>query len=310
MKWCEKCLPESCPLVSIDNHYIKPKVLKSKSFEPTNIQCLDEPISKNGSQWCHSCDVNLRVCAWLNLEELKESDSCYDARMESDGQIKCRSCDMSMALGSSSLSMEELARAYSAFGTYGQLVEPYYIEKVIDRDGTIIESHNTQKPNQVLDPALAGISHWLVREVSTTDTAARTNRLKMQVAGKTGTTDNYVDAWFVGYNPDLLTATWLGHEQPRSMGVSFTGGYLAVPFWMDFMKMAITPPDGNVKNAPKFKNLPRGIEWVRVDENTGKRSTEGRRMPMLLGTGPKNIVTTGNQKTIEDLEEALFDGEF
>ena len=88
-----------------------------------------------------------------------------------------------MGLGSSSLTMVELVRAYSVFGTSGHLVEPYFIESVRDRDGTVIEAHNYVKAKKVMDESVAAITHYLLREVATGGTAARTNRLGLKVAG-------------------------------------------------------------------------------------------------------------------------------
>ncbi|MEC7986679.1 MAG: transglycosylase domain-containing protein [Myxococcota bacterium] len=292
MVWCEKCLPETCPLINMDRAYIK-----SNSVPDHDFKCMSEMETHNGAQWCRSCDVNLRVCAWVDIDTLPEKDSCIDARLEK-GKVKCRSCDMSMALGSSSLTMEELAKAYSVFGSYGNLIEPYFIEKVRDRDGTIIEEHQYTPPQEVLDPSVAAITHWLLTQVATGGTAAKTNRLKLHLAGKTGTTNDYFDAWFVGYNPDIIATSWVGFDKPRSMGVSFTGGDIALPIWMDYMKDAV-PKDDPKKNR-RFPSMP-GIEWAKIDELTGMLATDGIAMPMLPGTSPTNVAGVIGQKTTEDL---------
>ena len=258
---------------------------------------MNEPLTKDGSSWCRSCDVNLRVCAWIDLEELAPRDSCIDARME-NGKIKCRSCDMSMGLGSSSLTMVELVRAYTAFGTYGNLIEPYYIERVRDRDGTVIEEHIPTEPKQVLNPSVAYITHWLLTQVATGGTAARSNRLKLSLAGKTGTTNDEIDAWFVGYNPDIIAAAWVGYDQPRPMGVSFTGGSTALPVWMDYMAAAV--PKDNAEKNRRFPNHG-GISWVKIDEGTGMKALDGVSMPFLPGTEPTNVAGVVGQKTSEDL---------
>ena len=292
MQWCEKCIPDSCSLISKDRTYIK-----SSSVPDNTFACMNDTVTKDGSQWCRSCDVNLRVCAWIDLEELASRDSCIDARME-NGKIKCRSCDMSMGLGSSSLTMVELARAYTAFGTYGNLIEPYYIESVRDRDGTVIEEHTPVEPKQVLKPSVAYITHWLLTQVATGGTAARSNRLKLSLAGKTGTTNDEIDAWFVGYNPDIIAAAWVGYDQPRPMGVSFTGGATALPVWMDYMAAAV-PKDDPKKNR-RFPSHG-GVSWVKIDETTGMKALDGVSMPFLPGTEPKNVAGVVGQKTSEDL---------
>ncbi len=294
MVWCESCDATSCPLVESEI----PRIWKDGEQIPVGDakQCLDEPVEQAGRTWCHSCDVNLRVCDWLPLERIPETDPCVDARQDGDGQVWCRTCDLSMGLGSSSLTMVELSRAYSAFATYGRLVEPHFIESVVERDGTVIESYKPPAEwPQVMDPAVAGIAHWLLREVATGGTGAATNRLGIHVAGKTGTTNDFFDAWFVGYNPDVITAAWVGFDTPASIGVSFTGGKTALPIWMDYMAVA-APKD---QDRP-FPPIP-GVVTVSIDESTGKVANGGRAMPMLPGTSPQNVVGEIGQTTAEDL---------
>ena len=296
MAWCEALDASSCPLIRAErptiNHGGGNIETVGEKFE-----CLDEPQQIDGESWCHSCDVNLRVCDWIPEAEIPETDVCLDARKDSEGKVMCRTCDLSMGLGSSSLTMVELARAYSAFATYGHLVEPHTIDRVEDRDGTVIEAWQAPESGwpEVMDPAVAGIAHWLLREVATGGTAAKTNALRLHVAGKTGTTNDFIDAWFVGYNPDLIAATWVGYDQPRSMGYSFTGGQTALPIWMDYMREA----------APKEKDhdfpaIPK-VSMVSIDESTGRVATGGRVMPMLPGTAPTNEVVEIGQMTTEDL---------
>ena len=292
MQWCETIEPTSCPLVRSN-----PKTIK-KNGETITVDtpkaCLDESVNKSGEEWCHSCDVNLRVCDWLPIAQIPETDPCVDARMGKKG-ILCRTCDLSMGLGSSSLTMVELVRAYSTFATYGTLVEPYFIETVKDRDGTIIEQHTATEPKRVMDPMVAGITNWLLVQVATGGTAAKTNSLKLHLAGKTGTTNDFFDAWFVGYNPDILTAAWVGYDTPKSMGQTFTGGDIALPMWMKFMRQAI--PE---ENDTTFPPIP-GVTWATINERNGQLASDGRRMPFIPGTEPTNIMGSSTQATIEDL---------
>jgi penicillin-binding protein 1A len=193
--------------------------------------------------------------------------------------------------------MVELLRAYSAFATYGHLVDPHYIDSVEDRDGTVIESW--EAPAEwpvVMDPAVAGITHWLLRQVATGGTAAASNSLGLHVAGKTGTTNDFFDAWFVGYNPDLIAGAWIGYDQPRSLGLSFTGGRTALPIWMDFMKAAA--PRDQDHDFP----APQGVAWVPIDEATGRVAGGGLAIPMLPGTAPEGDAAVEiGQKTSQDL---------
>ena len=300
MAWCEACDPTSCPLVRA-----KPPELTIDGVKErvgTSFSCLDEAQMIDGEPWCHSCDVNLRVCDWLPIEDWPETDPCLDARRDPDGQQWCRTCDLSMGLGSSSLTMVELSRAYSVFATYGKLVTDHTIDRVVDRDGTVIESWQAPEEGwpEVMDPSVAGIAHWLLREVATGGTAARTNRLGLHVAGKTGTTNDFYDAWFVGYNTEVISSAWVGFDTPRSMGTSFTGGQTAMPVWMEYMKEAAPKADDK-----RFPAIPE-VDMVAIDETTGRVAHGGRVMPMLRGTAPTNEVVEIGQMTTEDLLTSDF----
>ena len=206
-----------------------------------------------------------------------------------------------MGLGSSSLTMVELSRAYSAFATYGDLIEPYFIERVVDRDGTVIEAHEpVDEWPQAMDRGVASVAHWLLRGVATGGTAAKTNQLGIEVAGKTGTTNSFRDAWFVGYNPEMVTSVWVGFDQPKNMGQTFTGGDTALPIWMDYMRAAA--PRGE---APAFPNL-KGVVWAPIDETTGLVAEGGRRMPFLPGTLPVAGEGAVGQVTATDLLTSDF----
>jgi len=287
MSWCERCDAKTCPTVRVD-----------ELFEG---ECLGRKWKKDGAEWCHSCDVNIRACDWYKERNISSALPCNGARLDKDGEVVCRACDLSMGLGSSSLTMVELSRAYSAFATYGKLVEPYFIERVVDRDGTVIEAHEAvEEWPEVMDPGVASIAHWLLRGVATGGTAAKSNRLGIQVAGKTGTTNNFRDAWFVGYNPDMVTSVWVGFDQPKNMGQTFTGGDTSLPIWMDFMKVAA--PKGE---APRFKAL-KGVVNAPIDENTGLVSPGGRSMPFLPGTIPGSEMGEVGQVTATDLLTSDF----
>jgi membrane carboxypeptidase/penicillin-binding protein len=287
MVWCKHCDPTSCPTVRVDDAFGE--------------ECLDEPWEEDGSQWCHSCDVNIRVCDWYRESQMSSSMPCNGARKNRDGEVVCRVCDLSMGLGSSSLNMFELSRAYSVFATYGYRVEPYWIDKVVDRDGTIIEQHEIPKEHpQAMDSVAAFVTHWLLRAVAMNGTAAKSNALGIQVAGKTGTTNDYRDSWFVGYNPDVVTSVWVGFDRPKNMGQSFTGGDIALPIWMNYMRVAAPK-----ETAPTFPSLP-GVAWANIDESTGGVSVGGRSMPFLPGTIPSDEIGAVGKVTAQDLLTSDF----
>ncbi len=204
--------------------------------------------------------------------------------------------DLSMGLGSASLTIPEVARAYSAFATGGRKVDPHYIERVIDRDGKVLEQY-TPPPEwpQVLDPAVADITHWLLVEVATAGTAAKSSQLGLPLAGKTGTTNENRDAWFVGYSPTVLTAVWVGYDQPKTLGATATGGHTALPIWMDYTRKAVPKEEAGRFSAHG------NVVWAGIDESTGRPMTGGRSMPFLPGTVPGGEVAEAGQKTTEDM---------
>lgn len=225
----------------------------------------------------------------------------HKKELGTSSSYKCRSCDLSMALGSPSLTMAELARAYATLGNGGLWIEPYYIEEVRDRDGKVLEKHDPGTPFQVVPPELSTIMTWMLQGVVESGTAAAANALGLHIAGKTGTTNDEKDVWFVGYTPDVLTTVWVGYDQPRSLGKSATGGAVALPMWMDYMKVAA--PKEKDREFPEWGK----VEWAAIDEGSGKRTSGwGRKYPFLEGTLPPMIVAKkAGEPVIEDLATEL-----
>jgi membrane carboxypeptidase/penicillin-binding protein len=258
---------------------------------------------------------NDHLCVWV--KETRASTICMDrnppmpegltdaqhrAQLGPNDEYWCRACDMSMGLGSASLTMEEMIRSYSAFATGGKLIEPYYVEEVRDREGNVLEKHEPVEPPLVMDPAVASISNWLMEGVVQGGTASQAGReLGLKgLAGKTGTTNDEKDAWFVGYTNDVVTAVWFGFDQPRTLGVSSTGGRTALPVWIEYMKAA----------APRDKDRPlptRGdLQYAMIDEASGRRVTSGGvNYPFLAGTVPESTGAGAGQLMIEDLQDDL-----
>lgn len=209
--------------------------------------------------------------------------------------------DLSMGLGAASLTLPEITRAYSAFASMGRLVEPHFIDKVTDRDGTVLEAYTPPAEwKRVMEPDVASIANWLLQEVASNGTAARAQQLGLHVGGKTGTTNEFHDAWFVGFTHDVVTSVWVGYDQPRSIGESSTGGHISLPIWMQYMKVAQPKADD------KPFALAGSLQWVSIDEKTGHPMEGGRSMPFLAGTAPTGAMTVAGQKTTEDLLTTEF----
>ncbi|WP_457553074.1 penicillin-binding protein 1A [Desulfobacula sp.] len=170
--------------------------------------------------------------------------------------------DLSIALGSSGVSLLELVNAYSVFSNLGYLIEPVFITKIYDRDGTLMETSKLIR-KKVIDMSTAYIMTNILESVVKQGTGWRVKALKRPVAGKTGTTNNLFDAWFMGYTPRYTTGVWVGLDQDVPLGKNETGSRAASPIWLDFMKNALAG-----KPARTF-NVPEGIIFAKIDAKTG-----------------------------------------
>ena len=170
--------------------------------------------------------------------------------------------NLSLALGSSGVSLMELTRAYAAFANGGMLVKPFYINRILDRSGHVIEE-NQPDTAPVISKETAFVMTDLLRAVVSEGTGWRIRALKRPVAGKTGTTNDLRDAWFMGYTPDLVTGVWVGYDDSREMGKGETGSRAASPIWLDFMQEVLAG-----KPVKDFK-VPKGVVFAKIDGKTG-----------------------------------------
>ncbi|MDW7708929.1 MAG: PBP1A family penicillin-binding protein [Deferrisomatales bacterium] len=171
--------------------------------------------------------------------------------------------DLSLALGASTVTPLELASVYGAFATGGIRREPTFLLRVEDRDGTPLESFSPPEGERTLRPETAYVLTHMMQAVIQEGTGRQARGLPRPAAGKTGTTNDNRDAWFLGYTPDLVTAVWIGYDDSRSLGRGETGGRAAAPIWLDFMRAAVAG------RAPAEFGVPEGVEFARVDAETG-----------------------------------------
>ncbi len=144
--------------------------------------------------------------------------------------------NLSMALGSSEVNLLELTSAYGVFANRGIRNEPLYILKVEDKNGAVLEK-NTVRTTEVLSEATAAVMTSMLQSVMDHGTGypSRAQGFTLPAAGKTGTMDDYMDAWFVGYIPSLVCGVWVGYDQKKTIGPGATGGRAALPIWTEFM---------------------------------------------------------------------------
>ncbi len=170
--------------------------------------------------------------------------------------------DLSLALGASGVSLLELVKAYSVFANLGECIEPIFITKILDRDGNILATAETEG-RQVIEKSTAYIMTSLLESVVQEGTGARVQALKRPTAGKTGTTNNLHDAWFMGFTPGYVTGAWVGHDQERPLGRKETGARAASPIWLDFMQQILAD-----KPVREFQ-APGGVVFSKIDAETG-----------------------------------------
>lgn len=170
--------------------------------------------------------------------------------------------NLSIGLGSSGVTLQELISAYSAFSNNGIRVESQGIRYIENRNRKILFTEN-QKKTQPISSGMANMITSLLQSVVKQGTAKKVRSLGRPTAGKTGTTNNYVDAWFIGYTPKLLTGVWVGKDNVEPLGRNETGSRTAIPIWLEFMKSSLI-------NKPIY-NFPTSPEntFVKVDPSTG-----------------------------------------
>jgi penicillin-binding protein 1A len=170
--------------------------------------------------------------------------------------------DLSIALGSSGVSLLELTKAYSVFANQGYLVEPVFITKIVDREGNVLEEAAPERI-KVIEKTTAYLMTHMLEGVVKYGTGWRVKALNRPVAGKTGTTNNLFDAWFMGYTPQYITGTWVGFDNEAPLGKSETGSRAASPIWLGFMKRVLED------KPPKIFEVPEGIVFTKIDAETG-----------------------------------------
>jgi penicillin-binding protein 1A len=212
---------------------------------------------------------------------------------------------LTMALGSGACTPLQMARAFSVFATGGYRTEPYVIQKIVDDRGNVLAQAQPTRAGdeslRVIDARNAFIMDSMMHDVMRYGTGARAMSLGRQdLAGKSGTTNDYVDAWFNGYQPTLVSIAWVGFDQPKKLGPGETGSVAALPIWMSYMGKAL-------KGVPElFQRSPEGIVIAKVNEN-GLQAADGRpelffRENVPAEQGPSDA----GVRTAEDIRNQLF----
>ena len=171
---------------------------------------------------------------------------------------------LTMALGAGSVTPMQMARAYAVFANGGYLIQPFVIQRIVDDRGEPLglakPARAGEESLRVIDARNAFIMDSMMQDVTRYGTAARASKLgRRDLAGKTGTTNDFVDGWFCGYMPSLVGIAWLGFDQPRTLGRNQTGGQVALPIWIEYMGKVL-------KGVPEVaRSVPAGVVSHSVD---------------------------------------------
>ncbi|WP_306591770.1 penicillin-binding protein 1A [Geothrix sp. 21YS21S-4] len=207
----------------------------------------------------------------------------------------------SIALGSPDLTLREMVRGYATIANGGlQSPAPFFIKKVADRNGKVLENHAAAASEQVLDPMSTFQLIQCLQGVANSGTGAATNALEWPVAGKTGTTDDHTDGWFIGFSTRVACGVWVGLDEKKTIFRGADGAKVAVPIWVDFMKVALP-------TTPKEEfQAPDGMEWADIDRYTGLLATSATTDRVLhLAFKPGTVPRSGSDAdAIQKIREA------
>ena len=157
-----------------------------------------------------------------------------------------------VALGAADLTLYEQTSAFTVFPNDGLRIEPRYIRKVTDYEGHVLEQ-DFPDAKDVISQRTARTMVSLLEEVVKHGTGSSARKLNHPVAGKTGTTNDYTDAWFIGFTPSVTCGVWVGFDEKKNLGDNETGGHAALPIWMDFMRAVVADPARKDESFPPVR---------------------------------------------------------
>lgn len=215
---------------------------------------------------------------------------------------------LSLSLGTFDVSLLEMVSAYCVFPNKGIRVKPYFITRVEDREGAVLEEAKVET-EYVISPQTAYLITSMLRGVILRGTGAAASSLGIPLAGKTGTTSNYTDAWFIGFSPTLCAGVWIGHDTKIPIGERQAGAVAALPAWMVFFQQMIKDEEkkaGEEGREPVFEDfeVPPNITFVEIDRKTGLLATPSCLWPLreafLVGTEPNRYCSLQDHLMILD----------
>jgi penicillin-binding protein 1A len=227
------------------------------------------------------------VCTVKILDRIRPVTAVYYAQQM--GITSPLEKTLSLALGSFEVTPLEITSAFATLANSGVRIKPYAIKRIEDFTGNVLEEHFPEA-KMVMSEQLAYLVTYALQKVAEEGTGSATAVFARPRAGKTGTTNEFTDAWFIGYIPNLVCGTWVGYDDCQTLGDKKTGGGVAAPIWGDFMnRILATEP------VQDF-TVPPDIVFCRVDPETGllalENSADARLLPFIKGTEPTRYAFT------------------
>jgi penicillin-binding protein 1A len=251
-----------------------------QGYRPDN---YDEGEGKAPKRLRDALALSVNVAAVWSLQKLGPTNVVAWAK--SMGIESKLGADLSLALGSYEVTPREMAGAYATFAAGGVYEEPILIQKIVGPNGVPVELPPRAPSRRVLEENEAYVMTSLLTSVVKDGTGKRAKSLGRPIAGKTGTSNQAKDAWFVGYSTDIVCAVWTGYDEPTPMGAGEAGASAALPAFVDFMKEA------HKKRPVADFPVPPGLVRVMIDPATGLKAYPDQKDALeeifLAGTEPK-----------------------
>ena len=274
------------------------RAIQSRRFTPASLvvdapAVYDEWKPRNYEQWNYQGAVRLRealarsinMVAIRVIEDLGVQEVAEFARQ--DGITTKLEEDMALALGASGVRPIELTNAYATFAAGGRWAPTRIVTKIVSPDGTNVPLQPLAPARDVMTPDEAYVMTSMLRSVVTSGTGTPALRLERAVGGKTGTSNEARDAWFVGYSPSVVVGVWVGFDDSRSLGKRETGTRSALPIWVEVMGLADRTP-----KETDFA-IPSGVIIIPIDPASGLLAYEGQEDAVnevfLTGTAPVDV---------------------
>ena len=275
----------------------------SRSWDPKNFDGkLDGPMRLRTALTKSKNLVSIRILQAIGIQYAQDYITRFGFNASQHPPY------LPMALGAGSVTPMQMAAGYVVFANGGFRVPPYLIKTIEDEKGNIIEQFQpisvSNGAKRVIDPRNAFLMTNMMQDVISRGTAIRAKQLgRTDLAGKTGTTSNFVDAWFCGFQKNLVTVAWTGFDEPKSLGHNETGGRVALPIWMDYMGPVL-------KGIPiaEYK-APSGVTAARINSMTGFRESNGDIVEYFLNEQLPPVNEQPSERppeTTRDLIDQLF----